>query len=290
MKVDEIKKLMARAGVTQAMIARRVGVSREFVRQVISGIRSTPKVRMAIAEALGRSVEELWGEEDSKVNSVNDEDENSHEMSERVDIIQKKPERNDEVLEDGEKDSEAIMVPIFCYYKFNKDQINKSMMTFYKEVKSDVGKLIGVIKEGRRKRYFMKVEDPREIERVIFSQKCLDLYRSKLITITIKIPEDLLLASKGISSPDSFQYRGFFNFLSEKNKSFLSFELYFKKVNCVRKKLSLLEADYQRLLQIAENNRLSIGKVIEIALRNFMAYNYRENPEEKRVGPVEFNN
>ncbi len=60
MKPIEIKILLLRAGVTQANIGRKVGVSRSFINQIIKGQRQTKRVRMAIAKAVGRRVEELW--------------------------------------------------------------------------------------------------------------------------------------------------------------------------------------------------------------------------------------
>ncbi len=61
------KKIRARLvekGITMAAIARKLGVSITFVWQVVNGIRPTPYVRQAIAEAIGADYEKVWGEED----------------------------------------------------------------------------------------------------------------------------------------------------------------------------------------------------------------------------------
>jgi transcriptional regulator with XRE-family HTH domain len=56
----EIKILLLRAGITQASIAKKIGVTLPFVNQIIKGQRSTGRVRRAIAKAVGKRVEELW--------------------------------------------------------------------------------------------------------------------------------------------------------------------------------------------------------------------------------------
>ena len=56
----EIKILLIRAGITQSSIARKLGVTNSFVNQVIKGHRHTERVKMAIAEAVGKPVEKLW--------------------------------------------------------------------------------------------------------------------------------------------------------------------------------------------------------------------------------------
>lgn len=56
----EIKILLLRAGVTQSSIAKKIGVTPPFVNQIIKGQRPTGRVRRAIAEAVGKRVEELW--------------------------------------------------------------------------------------------------------------------------------------------------------------------------------------------------------------------------------------
>ncbi len=56
----EIKILLIRAGVSQSSIARKLHVTVGFVNQIITGRRHTKRVRMAIAKAVGRRVEELW--------------------------------------------------------------------------------------------------------------------------------------------------------------------------------------------------------------------------------------
>jgi transcriptional regulator with XRE-family HTH domain len=62
----EIKILLLRAGVSQSAIARKLHVTVGFVNQIITGRRHTKRVRMAIAEAVGKQVEDLWPESNHK--------------------------------------------------------------------------------------------------------------------------------------------------------------------------------------------------------------------------------
>ena len=52
-------------GVTQREIALMLNVSPVSVNNVISGRRTTPRIRKAIAFAIGKPVSELWPEQPS---------------------------------------------------------------------------------------------------------------------------------------------------------------------------------------------------------------------------------
>lgn len=58
----KIKALMMLAGVTNLGIARQSGVSKTWVSLVLHGHKQSARIRLAIARALGVSVEELWPE------------------------------------------------------------------------------------------------------------------------------------------------------------------------------------------------------------------------------------
>lgn len=55
-----IKIELLRIGVTQSEIANRLKVSVGSVNDVISGRRITPRIRTAIANAIGKPVEKIW--------------------------------------------------------------------------------------------------------------------------------------------------------------------------------------------------------------------------------------
>ena len=54
------------AGTNGNKIAKALGVSRQVVYQVINGDISSPRIRLAIAEAIGKPVSEIWP--DAKTN------------------------------------------------------------------------------------------------------------------------------------------------------------------------------------------------------------------------------
>lgn len=54
------KAELVRRGVRQATIGRRVGHSRAYVNQVISGRRRSKRIEAAVAEALGLPVAEVF--------------------------------------------------------------------------------------------------------------------------------------------------------------------------------------------------------------------------------------
>jgi lambda repressor-like predicted transcriptional regulator len=57
----DIRAELVRRGITNAEIGRRAGnVSRQSVTQAIYGQTKSSRIRQAIAEAIGRSVHEIW--------------------------------------------------------------------------------------------------------------------------------------------------------------------------------------------------------------------------------------
>lgn len=56
----QIKIALLEAGIEQKEIAKRIGVTPPAVSQVIHGISSSIKIRRAVAEALGKSIDDLW--------------------------------------------------------------------------------------------------------------------------------------------------------------------------------------------------------------------------------------
>lgn len=70
MTPKEIIVLMKMLDVTQASIAARLKITPPAVQHVIKGFRRNPRIRLAIAEALGRPVEQIWPPESKPI--IND--------------------------------------------------------------------------------------------------------------------------------------------------------------------------------------------------------------------------
>ena len=58
--IRNIKAALVLAGVTQSEIARSLEVTVSSVNDVISGRRDNPRIRSAIASAIGKPVSEIW--------------------------------------------------------------------------------------------------------------------------------------------------------------------------------------------------------------------------------------
>jgi Ner family transcriptional regulator len=60
MHPEDIKAALRKRGVTQADIARRLGVSKTTINYVITGKTLSRRVAEAIAEASGKPLKSLW--------------------------------------------------------------------------------------------------------------------------------------------------------------------------------------------------------------------------------------
>ena len=64
MTPQEIRIELIRAETTMAKIAKTAKVTRTFVWQVVYGVRRTRRIRGAIAQAVGKPIQEIWSEEE----------------------------------------------------------------------------------------------------------------------------------------------------------------------------------------------------------------------------------
>ena len=60
MAPEEIRALMALKKVKQTHIANATGVKSQTIYKVIEGILKSPRLRQALAKAVGKPVSELW--------------------------------------------------------------------------------------------------------------------------------------------------------------------------------------------------------------------------------------
>ncbi len=64
--IREIKSLMVLRGIKNVDIAKRLGVSPTWVSLVLCGHETSGRVRIAIAEAIGKQVCDIWPKENGK--------------------------------------------------------------------------------------------------------------------------------------------------------------------------------------------------------------------------------
>jgi len=67
MTPKQIKQALAAADISQAGLARDLGVSRSMIYQVIHNNTASHRVRCHIAKAVGRPVDELWDINDDPI-------------------------------------------------------------------------------------------------------------------------------------------------------------------------------------------------------------------------------
>jgi len=66
--LKKIKKELIEQGISITELAHRTGYTRESISRVINGHQKSVKAKKAIAFALGRQPEYLWGSDDLKQN------------------------------------------------------------------------------------------------------------------------------------------------------------------------------------------------------------------------------
>lgn len=284
MKMNELKtkELMMVYGVSQDKFAKELGVSRALVSRVIKGTRSNKKVRQAIAEAVGRSVEELWGEGvASEENDIASHPENIEEVS--IDERGK-----DEEVEASSEEKPKAVTSIYNYYKSNENSIKGTMRTVYRRLLSgQEGKKIYVERKGNVNRYYVQVDDPLMAKKIIDENKLNEIIRKhserKTKIFYIKISSDFSKLAEKISSPIASNYEDFFEVFREENRPYITLDFAFHAPELVRKKMTFYKADYQRISEIAKSNRMEIGKIIEIGLRSLLAQNFTVSSKKEET-------
>ena len=183
----------------------------------------------------------------------------------------------------GEKKPQKTLILLADYIRFTKDDKKRSRWTFYRDLHS--GKLgfpAKVLFKGKKKYYFIEIEDPKIIERASFHdaiQKMLKM-KEKTIYIHIKVPEKISKAVNMISSPDSLDYRRFYEFIDQRPTKVLPIRIDFNPVTYIGRRINIREEDYQKVLRIAEANDLSVSKVIVTLLKSYLALEYKIHLEE----------
>lgn len=285
MKGGDIKKLMILAGISQAEIAERLGITKSLVNHVVSGIRSNQKVRQAIADAVGRSVEELWGD-------------GTQEMAQPLPpskVVSGQPLPPSKVVsqmeEDGsfatkvreEKEVPKVILSLSEFLRIGGGCLKDSRSTAYRHVNSGKYGPIKVAYNEKKRYYYIEVNDPKIVSRVLIKRKLSSYIKKDTICIDIKVPEEISEVVPAISSVFAPSYKRFFEFIDKKPKEILHYKFTFDEVKYVEKRIRIYKRDYQKLLDISRNNNLSISKVIEMLLRSFVALNFGTVPEEEYI-------
>jgi predicted transcriptional regulator len=62
MKANDIRAELVRRNISMVSVARSIGVSQPAVSQIISGKKTSSRIRQAIAKAIGKPVDEVFPE------------------------------------------------------------------------------------------------------------------------------------------------------------------------------------------------------------------------------------
>jgi transcriptional regulator with XRE-family HTH domain len=285
MSSEEIKKLMKLSKVSQTNIAQNLGVAKTFINQVIYGIRSTKKVRQAIADAVGRSVEELWGNEMS-IPSGPSPDLTSNpilsifELTEREGVCS--------TSEIGNTEPKEMFIPLSEFIDFTEVSRKETSRTIYRHLHSGkLGYSVKVIRKKKKGHYFIGIREKEVIEDFKLYKKACNLLKEKdslqgekIKKISIRIPDRLGKYLNWVSSPTSPDYRGFYRFIGGESTNPLPIKIDLGELNYfVQKRIRIREEDYRKVLKIAENNNLTVSKVMEIFLERFAAQTFRVSHE-----------
>jgi len=285
MKGSEIKKLMTSAGVSQGEIAGRLGVTKGLVYQVINGIRSTKRVRQAIADAVGKSVEELWGNGMSIPSGPSSDltpnpTLSTFELTDREGVCSTR--------EIGNTEPGEMFIALSEFIDFTEGSRKETSRTVYRHLHSGkLGYPVKVIRKKKKLYFFIGIRDKEVVEDFKLYKKARDLsknkdslQREKIKNISIRIPDKLGKYLNWVSSPTSPDYREFYRFIGGESTSPLPIKIDSGELNYfVKKRIRIREEDYRKVLKIAENNNLTVSKVIEIFLEHFAAQTFRVSPE-----------
>jgi len=171
------------------------------------------------------------------------------------------------------------------YIEVTGNDQKKSRRTFYRHLHSGkLGFTVWPIYQGRRKRYFVEVDDPEMIKKVRFRKVAQEIVKGKkTICIYIKVPERVLRKVNKISSPESTAYNRFYEFINKEPENILPIKIVFHPVKYFKKRIRIQKEDYQKILQIAEANGLSVGKVITTFLESYMTPNIESPSTETKT-------
>ncbi len=285
MNCIEIKNLMSLAGVSQAEIADRLGITKSFVNKVIYRIKYSKKVRQAIADAVGKSVEELWGDGVS-IPSGPSSDLTSNPILSTFELTDGKGVCS--TSEIGNTEPKEIFIPLSEFIDFTEVSRKMTSRTIYRHLHSGkLGYSVKVIRKKKKVYYFIGIRDKEVVEDFKLYKKACNLLKKKdslqgekIKKISIRIPDRLGKYLNWVSSPTSPDYRGFYRFIGGESTSTLPIKIDLGAVNYfVKKRIRICEEDYRKVLKIAENNNLTVSKVIEIFLESFAAQTFRVSPE-----------
>lgn len=256
MNSTEIKRLLASVGVTQSSIAKELYIPKELVYKVIHGIRSTRRVREAIANKIGLPYDEVWG------NFSSDEG--------------KEAEENDK-----------IYYPLSDLIMQKKWDVSRA--TIYN--RANKGKFdypVEKIREGKKKRLMVFISK-KELEEIVNKDKeekiLLGLFRRKIKRARVWLPERLEEELETIWKVDEGNYKDYYRFIvneigGDNYDRVWNLRIDWKeRKNLKERRIEIYEEDYRKVVRIAKRYGFTLSSFIEITLEY-----YSDNRRKKILG------
>jgi len=256
MNSTEIKRLLASVGVTQSSIAKELFIPKELVYKVIHGIRSTRRVREAIANKIGLPYDEVWGNfSRDKGKEAEEDDKIYYPLSDLI----------------TQKKWDVSMATI--YNRANKGKFDYPVEKIRKEKK-------------KRLMVFISKKELEEIVNKDIKEKILlGLIRKKIKRAMVRIPERLEKELKAVWKVDEGNYKDYYRFIineigSGNYNQVWNFRIdWQERENLKERRIEIYEEDYREVLKIAKRYGFTLSSFIEITLEY-----YSDNRRKKLLG------
>jgi|GEM_PF-4579857 len=172
-----------------------------------------------------------------------------------------------------ERKPKKALIPLHYYFMLTKDEQKKSRWAFYRAFHAGkLGLPAEVLYNGKKRKYFVEVNDPKIIERAMMierEEEILKMIKKRSINIYIKVPMNMSLEVDLISSPNNPGYERFHEFIRQSLGVDLRIKTDSNHVPCIKKKIKIRKEEYQKVLEIAKGNDLSMDKVIVAFLKSY---------------------
>lgn len=189
-----------------------------------------------------------------------------------LDDVAQHPHRPSKVVPD-EREPRKVLLSLADYIMLTKDEQKKSRWALYRAFRSGkLGLSAEVLCIGKKRYYFVKVDDPKIIEKAIINKRekeILQMLEKSLSYIYIQVPLNMSQEVDLISSPDNPSYKRFHEFINQSSGVVLLIKTNSNHTPGVKRRIKIRKEDYQKVLEIAKANDLSVGKVIVAFLKSY---------------------
>ncbi len=172
-----------------------------------------------------------------------------------------------------ERKPRKALISLADYIMLIKDAQKKSRQALYRDFHlGKFGLSAEVLYNGKKRKFFVEVNDPKIIERAIIHKRekgILEVVKKRSIQIYIKVPMNMSQEVNLISSPDNPGYERFHEFIRQSSGAGLRIKTDSNHMPWIKRRIKMRKEDYQKVLEIAKANELSVGKVIVAFFKSY---------------------